>query len=85
VFSNERGEILGAAFKKPDFISLIKDLNSDSLRFHMQRGDFKKWAKLSLKDEKLSKSISKIKYKKHNEQELRLNLIDAFNKSIKKQ
>jgi alpha-amylase len=83
VFSNKLGAILGVAFGKRDFIEVAKKIKSSSLKFHMQRGDFEKWAMNSLKDEKLSKAIGKINHLKLSDEELRKKVTGVFSKSIK--
>lgn len=54
-----------------DFLTSIKKVNTKSLNFHVQRGDFEKWASDALKDEKLAKEIGKIRNQKLRGQSLR--------------
>ena len=54
-----------------DFLRSIKKVNSKSLSFHVERGDFEKWASDTLKDERLAKEIAKIRNQKLRGQALR--------------
>ncbi len=47
-----------------DFLRMIKQVNVKSLNFHIERGDFEKWATDVLKDKKLTEEIAKIKKRK---------------------
>lgn len=54
-----------------DFLASIKKVKTESLNFHVKRGDFEKWALDTLKDEKLAKEIGKLKNQKLHGQALR--------------
>jgi len=43
-----------------DFLDKIKVVKSESLVFHLQRGDFQNWVQNTLGDSKLSKQLAKI-------------------------
>ena len=47
-----------------DFLRTIKQVKVESLNFHLERGDFEKWARDVLKDEKLTEEITKIRNRK---------------------
>jgi hypothetical protein len=47
-----------------DFLRTIKQVNVESLNFHLERGDFEKWATDVLRDKKLTEEIAKIRNKK---------------------
>jgi hypothetical protein len=47
-----------------DFLTSIKKVKAKSLNFHVKRGDFEKWVRDILKDEKLAKEIGKLKNQK---------------------
>jgi alpha-amylase len=83
VFTDEQGGIKGVAFGKRDFMDLLGRVDHDSLKFHLERGDFQVWAKISLNDGKLAKNIGKVDYRKLKERELREKLKDLINKSLK--
>lgn len=44
----------------PDFLDKIKVVKSESLAFHLQRGDFQNWVEKTLGDSKLGKQLAKI-------------------------
>lgn len=54
--------VSAASYK--DFLKSIKQVKAKSLSFHVERGDFQKWALDVLKDKKLAKEIGKIKRQK---------------------
>lgn len=54
--------ISAASYK--DFLKSIKQVEVKSLSFHVERGDFEKWALDVLKDKKLAKEIGKVKRQK---------------------
>jgi len=54
-----------------DFLASIKKVEAKSLSFHVNRGDFEKWALNILKDEKLAKEMGKLKNRKLQGQALR--------------
>lgn len=56
------------------FLASIKKVDAKSLSFHVNRGDFEKWALNTLKDEKLAKEIGKLKNRKLHRQLLRNHL-----------
>jgi len=43
-----------------DFLEKVKAIKSDSLAFHLQRGDFQNWIEKSLGDSKLARKLEKI-------------------------
>lgn len=47
-----------------DFRRTIKQVKMESLIFHLERGDFEKWATDVLKDKKLTEEIAKIRNRK---------------------
>jgi len=59
------GEYTGVnAASYEDFLISIKKVKVESLNFHINRGDFEKWALNALKDEKLAKDIGRLKDQK---------------------
>jgi len=54
-----------------NFLTSIQKVEAKSLNFHVNRGDFEKWALDTLKDEKLAKEIGKLKNQKLQGQALR--------------
>ncbi len=57
-----------------EFLMCIKRVEVKSLIFHVERGDFERWALDVLKDNKLAKEIAKIKKQKLLGQALRNSL-----------
>jgi len=66
-----------------DFLKSIKQVKAKSLSFHVERGDFEKWALDVLKDKKLAKEIGKIKRQKLKGQALRNRLYHIVSKRHK--
>ncbi len=54
-----------------EFLNCIKHVEAKSLRFHVERGDFERWAMDVLKDGKLAKEMAKIRKQKLRGQVLR--------------
>jgi hypothetical protein len=54
-----------------DFVKMIMQVKAESLNFHLERGDFEKWATDVLKDKKLTEEIAKIRNRKLHGQTLR--------------
>jgi len=73
--------ISAASYK--DFLKSIKQVKAKSLSFHVERGDFEKWAMNVLKDKKLAKEIVKIKRQKLKGQALRNRLYHIVSKRHK--
>ena len=44
-----------------DFLRTIKQVKVESLNFHLERGDFEKWATDALRDKKLTGEIAKMR------------------------
>jgi len=73
--------ISAASYK--DFLKSIKQVKAKCLSFHVERGDFQKWALDVLKDKKLAKEIGKIKRQKLKGQALRNRLYHIVSKRHK--
>lgn len=73
--------ISAASYK--DFLRSIKQVKAKSLGFHVERGDFEKWALDVLKDKKLAKEIRKIKRQELKGQALRNRLYRIVSKRHK--
>ncbi|MBC7131185.1 alpha-amylase [Candidatus Bathyarchaeota archaeon] len=58
-------------------IKALEKVDVKSLEFHMRRGDFEKWIKNSLRDEKLAAKIKEIKTSNLNGEKLRKALLNA--------
>lgn len=72
-----------SAFSYEDFLKSIKQVKTESLSFHVERGDFQKWILNILKDKKLAEEINKIKDKKLQGQALRNRLYRVVSKRCK--
>lgn len=70
--------ISAASYK--DFLTSIKQVKTESLSFHVERGDFQKWVSDILKDKKLAKEIGKLKGQKLRGQALRNRLYSIVSK-----
>jgi len=53
-----------SAVSYEDFATMIKQVKVESLNFHLERGDFEKWATDVLKDKKLAEEMAKVKNRK---------------------
>jgi hypothetical protein len=73
--------VSAASYK--DFLKSIKQVKARSLSFHVERGDFEKWALDVLKDRKLAKEIRKIKRQELKGQALRNRLYRIVSKRHK--
>jgi hypothetical protein len=73
--------ISAASYK--DFLKSIKRVRAKSLSFHVERGDFQKWALDVLKDKKLAKEIGKINSHRLQGQALRNHLYRIVSKRHK--
>ncbi|MFW6110945.1 MAG: hypothetical protein ACOC6H_02800 [Thermoproteota archaeon] len=65
-----------------DFRRKIKNLNINSIEFHCERGDFRRWIKDCVKDLELADRISKIP-KKLKGEKLRREVYQVVDKRIK--
>jgi alpha-amylase len=76
IFSTDLNKFLDIkAWSLKGFFEAIKKIPVESLKYHMQRGDFERWIRSSLRDEKLADQIKELK----DVEDLRskfLNLID---------
>jgi DNA-binding Lrp family transcriptional regulator len=61
-----------------EFYRLIKEVCSESLEFHLYRGDFEKWLKEVCKDEDLAKAFGTSKEEELKGEELRKTLLKAL-------
>ncbi len=50
-----------SAVSYEDFLRAIKQVQVESLIFHLERGDFEKWAADVLKDKRLAEQMAKIR------------------------
>ncbi len=73
--------VSAASYK--DFLKSIKQVKAKSLSFHVERGDFEKWALDVLKDKKLAKEIRKVKRQELKGQALRNRLYHIVSKRHK--
>ena len=58
-----------------EFFKIIKQVNVDSLEFHLYRGDFENWIKEACQDPKLANEIGEIKNDDLKGEELRVKLL----------
>ena len=73
------GEPLGfTAQTLEEFYRLIKQVCSDSLEFHLYRGDFEKWLGEVLKDSELAEEIGSLKMTELKGEDLRKALLKAI-------
>jgi len=57
-----------------EFLSVIKDVDVESLEFHLHRGDFEKWIKNGIGDCELAEKIGKFRDAELNGDDLRRSL-----------
>jgi len=84
LFSDEDGSVKAVAFGKRDFAALVKTLHPRSVRFHLERGDFQNWARHSLRDEMLARSISELRKRRLSDKVLRKRLAEVFEKALER-
>jgi hypothetical protein len=61
-----------------EFYRMIKQVGSDSLEFHLYRGDFENWLRDVCKDEALAKAFGTLKSEELKGEELRKALLSAI-------
>jgi phosphoribosylamine-glycine ligase len=59
------------------FLQAIQGIDTTLIEFHNRKGDFEKWATMSLRDDELAKRLRHIRTPKVQGEELRENLIDT--------
>jgi hypothetical protein len=67
-----------SALSLDEFYRTIKQVGSDSLEFHLYRGDFEKWLQEVCKDEDLAKSFGTSKAQELKGEDLRKALLQAI-------
>jgi len=83
-FCLDIGDYTGiSAASYEEFLKSIKQVKAKSLSFHVQRGDFQKWALNILHDEKLAKELENVKNQKLRGQALRNRLYRIVSERIK--
>jgi hypothetical protein len=61
-----------------DFYRFIKQVCSDSLEFHLYRGDFERWLSDVLKDSELSEAVAQLRAAEFKGEDLRKALLKAL-------
>jgi hypothetical protein len=64
-----------------EFESKLKIIPAESIKFHLQRKDFEKWVKYTIRDDALAERISKIKEEQSTE-DLRKEMLKTVETSI---
>jgi len=59
LFSKGRDRFIKTVWGKKDFLDALDEIDSTSLKFHQKRGDFERWARKSLNDDKLAAADDK--------------------------
>jgi len=62
------------------FTSALRKVSAKSLEFHNSRGDFERWAEISLHDSKLAKQLRRIRLSQVKPDDLRKSMIEAAEK-----
>jgi methionine synthase II (cobalamin-independent) len=65
------------AWSLKGFKQALQKISIKSLEFHNSRGDFEKWAEISLRDKTLTEKLKKIRTSKTEGETLRKSLIKA--------
>ncbi len=68
-----------------EFAEKIKEISTESLKFHLYRCDFEEWISGTLGDEKLTKDIENLRNRKLSEKNLRSKLYRIISKRLEKQ
>jgi alpha-amylase len=79
----EDGKFLRTVYGMRDFIEALDDISTDSIKFHVERDDFEKWARHSLKDPVLGDELKNIKLQRYDIQELRGEIKKAFERRLR--
>lgn len=66
-----------------DFYSTLKTVDISSIRFHMERGDFERWLRQVIGDDKLADELTSISNKKLGGEALRKRILVAMERRIK--
>lgn len=86
LFYNGEGDqnYLGlTAWSLKGFLKALENAPLDSLEFHNRRGDFEKWAKNSLRDERLAEKLREIRSSNLKGQQLRRALVKTIKHRLK--
>ncbi len=84
-FFTSVGNYTGAsAASLEEFLEKIKEVDSKSLEFHLNRGDFEKWIAEILEDDELAEEIKNLQILKYNGETLRNQLVLIVSKRYEK-
>ena len=67
-----------------EFYSALKTVNLNSIRFHVERGDFEQWVRQVVGDDKLASTIAGLSDKKLTGEKLRKRMLSVVERRIKK-
>ena len=67
-----------------EFCSALKTKDAKSIRFHVERGDFERWLRQIVGDDKLADKIASISEKKLSGEKLRKRVLNAVKRRINK-
>ncbi|MEM3731832.1 MAG: DUF5752 family protein, partial [Candidatus Bathyarchaeia archaeon] len=73
------------AWSLKGFLKAVKEVDTKSLEFHNNRGDFEKWAEKSLQDKVLAEQLRKLKSPEIKEEQLRKSLAKIVVERIRRQ
>jgi alpha-amylase len=65
------------------FIKVLRKVSIKSIEFHNRRGDFEKWAKVSLLDDSLAKGLKKVRLSKLKGEKLRKSIVKVAKERFK--
>lgn len=83
-FFLEIGKYSGlSAASYEDFLKKIRQVRAESLNFHLERGDFERWATDVLKDKKLTEVIARMRRRRLRGLILRIFLCIAVSNRLK--
>ena len=81
-FFEDMGKYTGRSARNlNEFFEIINQIDVKSVTFHFRRGDFNKWIRKSLKDDKLARSLKRIK-KSASGEELRKKISRAVRRRL---
>jgi len=66
-----------------EFYSTLKTIDTSSIRFHMERGDFERWLRQVVGDDKLADELISISNKKWRGEILRKRILATIKRRIK--
>jgi len=72
------------AWSLKGFVKVLQKVTMKSIEFHNRRGDFEKWAKVSLLDDVFAKELKKVRLSKLKGERLRKSIVEVVKERLEK-